>query len=1302
MKFFKKVSIVIGFVLTVVLLAVLGIQLYLNTAQAKEKIQARVNQAIPGELTWKTNRFSILKGEAEFNHVRLRGPLKHTVMELDRFSIHISWIGLLKGQLNIHDLVLENPHIDLLKDRFGNFNLIQALYTPKHTPAEPGKNGGPPFNILLHRLRVINGFVQYNASEETAGNPIHRLVFQNVNLTIANGNLLKQTGRIFCRIAEGNFQIKGVRTDIHQLSFKANVQKNRITELLFDGNTDGVFVDITGTVEKPFTRRPIIDLHLKSRVSLSKIKGLVPLGSDLSGEVQADSNLKGTIQNPDIDLQLRYKGGKLAGRRIQGILLKCRLKNKMLNISEANAITPLGRFDIKGHMDFSKAISGEQWPPALDANAISYKFSIQHKAPRLENMTGISALKGAVRANIELEGKGVDPRSLRAESTLWLYADKLTAEKIHSPIAAHAKAQAGMANGRITIRSLTVDANGARLEMTGSYDVFSRRVSARIGLKAPDLSENLSKLGITGFHGKVNVTGKISGSVSDPSMDARLKGENLRFESFRFGSADAELKFSKGRLFLNRGKIMNGDSGIDLSGDVQIFDPMNQRLFRHPVFSLTFAGKALSLKDFANGMKGKLALNGRVKGEIARPKGKLDIYGDNIDLGIQKIHSLRLASRIDGGIVTVDPLTIAIVPGEKIILKGRAFKDKHYELHMAANDISIKNIQKLAFLKTTGGKISFNLDGKGEFSNPEIKGKAIIDHLTFNNKKLEKILFNIGVENQTVYIDGGPGIDLKATYGLQTRSFSAIAHFDRTDLTSYLQLLGKKELSGTITGSMDARGSFKGPLRIDGGIKISRLSLFWNNTAFITGRDLGIFVKNNEITVPKMRLSLLDHGYFTIFGTGKLWKDINLNAEGIIPFSLLPIFTDSVSDAGGKARISLRIRENGLQPLVDFDAAFENGNIMIPGLSQHFHHINGHIRATPKTVMFENITGMLGNGRLEVSGSVDLDRYRISNFGLNLKADNLSITIPDVLDVRLSSELSVRGSSKKSLVKGDVMMLEGTYHKDVRVNPIESIGEESREAALPTSKSFWPIFDNMAIDCRIRYKSPFVVDNNIALLTIKPDLYVRGTVNRPLISGRAEVESGTVFFRKNEFNVQKGILDFINPYKIEPTIDIRGETKIREWTVFLDVSGTSDNLKFNLTSDPSLSEQDIVSLLITGKTTQELIAREGGSSLSPKQMLADVLAQSAQKEIKSATGLDVVALEYNEAKNAEASDEMKVTVGKELSKRVAVKYGVQTNSAKVIQKVITEYKFFETLLMNAFEDSEGNYGAGIQFRLEFR
>ena len=65
MKYFKWVSIGIGSVIALVLLAVFGIQFYLNTEQVRQRIQAKVNQAIPGTLTWSQNRFWVLGGKVE-------------------------------------------------------------------------------------------------------------------------------------------------------------------------------------------------------------------------------------------------------------------------------------------------------------------------------------------------------------------------------------------------------------------------------------------------------------------------------------------------------------------------------------------------------------------------------------------------------------------------------------------------------------------------------------------------------------------------------------------------------------------------------------------------------------------------------------------------------------------------------------------------------------------------------------------------------------------------------------------------------------------------------------------------------------------------------------------------------------------------------------------------------------------------------------------------------------------------------------------------------------------------------------
>jgi hypothetical protein len=1303
MKYFKWVSIVFGSLIAVVLLSILGIQFYLNTEPVRQRIQAKVNQAIPGTITWRQNRFSILGSKVELNHVRLTGPENDKLIELERFSIRISWIGLLRGELIVHDLFLENPNVFLVKDRSGNLNLIQALYTPKDKPSESGKSGSLPFNIILRQLRVMNGFFQYRIAEETAENQTDQVVFQNVTLTITDGNLLKQSGRFNCQIDGGEVTNKGVRTFIDQLSLKADVQKDRIDALLFDVNTDGIYASINGTVDNLFTDKPILDLRLKSRASLSKIKKLKALGSDFSGAVQMNSTLKGAFVNPNIDLILNYDGGTLAGNRIGRIHLDCRLKEKILNIDDIYLHTLLGKFSIKGDVDLNKAFRQGLLTSNPDLDAISYKFSIHQKDSKLADLQpGISGLNGVASAEIELEGKGVYPNTLWAKTALKLDINKLSAKEGHSPLDVHVSAQADMQRGQVTIGNLNAGAGRSRLEMNGNYDVSSHRMAAHFTLKTPDLSEAMTSFGVNGVLGSMNMIGEVSGTLKEPFMDARLNGEKLRFKNISFGKADVNIRFSNGHLSLEHGKILNHNSGLDISGSARIFDPKDYKPIENPYFDVALKGDTLFLEDFVQGMTGKFALNGRVNGNYDHPKGHLDLSGKNVDLNLLTLNEIKLTSTIDGRQIHIDPLSLVIAPDEKIVLNGWVSMDKNYDFSMISNDISLKNVKKMASLNIDSGKISFDISGKGGFENPRLKGKVVLSDLSFNHQRVEKVPFEIKVENQMAHLSGGLNFTLDATYGLESRSFSTSVHFDNTDLTPYLQLVGKNDLNGAITGSIESKGHFGTPFQVEGTTRISQLGLFWKETPLIKGNDLMLLLHNDDISIPGMRLSLLDQGYVTIKGSGKLNKDLNLEADGNIPFKILPMLTDAVSDATGETRFSMKVNGTLSTPNLIVHADIKDGGMTIPGIFQKLHDIDGDVRITSKAIVLDSIKGMLDTGKFEFNGVIDLDRYQPSNIGLKLKVENLPISIPDVLDVRLNSDLDVRGSSKKSLIKGDVEVIEGIYEKDVRLNLMENMGQASRKEPLVTSKSPWPIFDNMALDCKIRYRDPFVVDNNIALLTIKPDLNIHGTVNQPLVSGRAEVETGIVYFQRNEFNVKKGVFDFINPYKIEPTIDIQSDVTVREWTIFLKISGTPDELRFDMTSDPPEREEDIISLLISGKTTQELIAGEGGSSLSPKQMLADVLSETVQKDIKDATGLDVVVLEYSEAKDTETSDELKVTLGKELSRRVTVKYDVQTKNAKVIRKVITDYKFLEKLIMNAFQDTEGHYGGGIQFRLEFR
>jgi translocation and assembly module TamB len=63
---------------------------------------------------------------------------------------------------------------------------------------------------------------------------------------------------------------------------------------------------------------------------------------------------------------------------------------------------------------------------------------------------------------------------------------------------------------------------------------------------------------------------------------------------------------------------------------------------------------------------------------------------------------------------------------------------------------------------------------------------------------------------------------------------------------------------------------------------------------------------------------------------------------------------------------------------------------------------------------------------------------------------------------------------------------------------------------------------------------------------------------------------------------------------------------------------------------------------------------------------------------------------------------VKVTIGKELSRRLTVKDSVESRDGEITHRAIAEYKLLENFLARGFQDSRGVYGGELQFRLEFR
>ena len=129
-----------------------------------------------------------------------------------------------------------------------------------------------------------------------------------------------------------------------------------------------------------------------------------------------------------------------------------------------------------------------------------------------------------------------------------------------------------------------------------------------------------------------------------------------------------------------------------------------------------------------------------------------------------------------------------------------------------------------------------------------------------------------------------------------------------------------------------------------------------------------------------------------------------------------------------------------------------------------------------------------------------------------------------------------------------------------------------------------------------------------------------------------------------------------------------------------------------------------MSLLLFGKTSQELIEENGNVSQSTYQLLAELIEGTLGEDIKKSAGIDILEVETTDEVDDQDfdPDRVEVTVGKKLSRRLTVKYAVESKNDELNQRAISEYQLFDQIFVNGFQDDRGIYGGGLIFRIEFR
>ena len=1398
----KVLFLVSGSLLVLVVCLALGLHIYADTDSAKRLVLLKINESIPGSLSWQDLQISLLTGRVEIRNGVLASARGKELVTIDDVMVDLAWHSLLKGEFTITSAQIKQPKVYLGVDRDNILTIVNAVSRRETEPAA-GKEEGPlPVNIVVDELIISDGTLIYETGDRSV-----QAEASGIDLN-AKGDLFAEFVEFAVQADRAEYSGGEIHAELQKFFAGTTLREKTVAPIVIQAETGFSQVHLKGSI-RDIPHKPFFTLAANAVMSLPEIRDSLGLSAELTGQVKARLEAKGTLEGPEIRTHLTYTGGSLGGQQIASAELDAVLKDEVVVLERAHAAIASGDVVARGRVDLGKAFPKGFFSAEREIEAITYTLALNGKELDLKSLLPAAGLRQGVAAlALELSGSGISPDSLSARFAAELVCEKLSLDETMPSGDVSMKTSAGITEGMVKIENLEARSGSNTLDAVGRVDLSTGEVDARIIMEMPELKQSIEPFGIDGtgrlglvayvsqklampafefsldagglsinditigdivcaagldstgmltvsrfalenrgskvegsgsvriynkpleftmdspvnftanlshvelkdFMDVPDIAGSLNGELSVggtmAAMNAQLflKGKDLSMKNVRIGDIQVSSRYDEGILALEEVVVHNRKSYLHAKAAAKIFDQNARRYIADPEISLVIEGGPVFLQDITDELRGRVTLKGSIKGRLRNPVGEVSFSGKQIDLGFSKIDNFEVAAKMDGSKLILDTLRVVPAQGEMITGTGWVSLEKEYAFDLAAQGISLRNIGVLKGIGNIEGRLVLGISGQGTFENPRLHGEGAISDVVINEKKLDDLSLNFDLHDHRARIAGDLDFALEGSYHLETHDFTASAVFDNTDLSTYFQIARQTALNGSVNGRIEASGNSQSIKQIRADMDLSHLDISFNSEEIVRGDDIKASVRQGVISVPGAHIILGKHGWLDIEGTGALQGAVSLTAKGDIPLLVVEPFVADITNIEGHVLLTAQMEGTRSSPAIEVDINLEGIGFRTLFIEERLHSTSGRITITPQAVLIEKISGKLGEGSFDLAGKVELADLVPERVGLRLDARSLPVRIPDTLDLYADLEVLLEGTPDKSSVQGKAVLLEGVYYRDVKLSLVKgfkTIVERRPPARSPKKQITLPFLGNMDLNISVKRRNPLFVDNNLAQLDINPDLTITGTLNNPIINGRAGIESGTIEFRNRIFNVTRGVVDFLNPYQTEASIDLVSEVEVRDWMIYLEISGTPDALNLSLRSDPEEEDNDILSLLVLGKTSQELIDGEGGSSQTTSAMIASLVTSRYGEDFKEATGLDILEIE-SEAGEEDSAEIVKVTIGKELSRRITLKYAMESKNSELSQRAIAEYKLLENILVNGFQDTRGVFGADVLFKLEFR
>ncbi|MEE9263015.1 MAG: translocation/assembly module TamB domain-containing protein, partial [Vicinamibacteria bacterium] len=210
-------------------------------------------------------------------------------------------------------------------------------------------------------------------------------------------------------------------------------------------------------------------------------------------------------------------------------------------------------------------------------------------------------------------------------------------------------------------------------------------------------------------------------------------------------------------------------------------------------------------------------------------------------------------------------------------------------------------------------------------------------------------------------------------------------------------------------------------------------------------------------------------------------------------------------------------------------------------------------------------------------------------------------------------------------------------------------------------------------------------------------LRLTGTVASPELSGVMSLRpDGSLVVGRNSFQVISARVDFDGFPRSPPALQASTVTKVGETVIQLQIDGEPNDLNIRLRApeDSSLTEGDLMSLLVTGRTLAD--AGEGGQQIASTwamssfaNLIHDGLGDVFSFGAPAAAGPLILAEERNPTS--------RMTLGLPITERFSITYSLPLDDPER-QLWILDYRIAKDLWLRAIQESGTEYTLGFTHR----